>query len=175
MEEFRDIKGYEGLYQVSNMGRVKGLSHYKTYKDGREPLLLKERFKKPVKLNTGYLSVILYNKGRNKTFTVHQLVAMAFLDHTPCGMTKVVDHINGIKSDNRLSNLQLISQRENCSKDKKGYASQYIGVHWRKDRNTWISRIRINGKLKYLGSFKEEEEAAKAYQEALKSLHTTPK
>jgi ribosomal protein L15E len=72
---------------------------------------------------------------------------MAFLNHTPCGYKIVVDHIdNNIKTDNRLENLQLITQRENVSKDIKNTSSKYIGVCWHKKAKKWRSSIQINGK-----------------------------
>lgn len=159
MEIFKDIPGYEGSYQVSNLGRVKSLK------------LNREKILKPNINGGGYLYVILCNKGKFKTIRVHQLVAMAFLNHTPDGTHKiVVDHRNNDKQDNRLSNLQLISARKNSSKDKKGGTSKYTGVCWHKRDNKWLSSIEINGKNKHLGCFSSEEEASMYYQDALKSI-----
>jgi hypothetical protein len=94
---------------------------------------------------------------------------MAFLNHKPDGTNKiVVDHINNIKTDNRLVNLQLISQRENTSKDKKNGTSQYTGVCWKKSKNKFEAQININNKYKYLGLFTDEYEAHLAYEKALK-------
>jgi hypothetical protein len=85
------------------------------------------------------------------------LVAMAFLNHKPDGTHKiVVDHINNNKLDNRVVNLQLISQRENLSKDRKDGTSKYVGVCWKKSRNKWQVDIKIDGKRKYLGLFTDE-------------------
>jgi len=159
VEIFKDIPGYEGIYQVSNLGRVKSL------KFNREKIL------KPGIDKKGYLHVVLYNEGKQKTKRLHQLVAMAFLDYTPDGTTKIVtDHIDNDRLNNRLSNLQLISNRHNCSKDRKGGTSKRIGVNWHKASNKWISRIKINGKQIFLGYFDLEEEASEYYQDALKSI-----
>ena len=155
-EIWKDIKDYEGLYKVSNLGRVKSL------KFGKERIL------SAATNATGYSLVALCN-GKTKAITVHQLVAMAFLNHKPCGHKIVVDHINTIKTDNRLENLQVITHRQNCTKDKKG-TSKYTGVHWCKPRNKWRAEIRINGKTKYLGSFKSELEASEAYQLKLETI-----
>tara|TARA_R110000772_G_scaffold261421_2_gene379897 strand:+ start:1536 stop:2015 length:480 start_codon:yes stop_codon:yes gene_type:complete len=155
-EIWKDIKDYEGLYQVSNLGRVKSL------KFGKERIL------SAATNATGYSLVALCN-GKTKAITAHQLVAMAFLNHKPCGYKLVVDHINTIKTDNRLENLQVITHRQNCTKDKKG-TSKYTGVHWCKPRNKWRAEIRINGKTKYLGSFKSELEASEAYQLKLETI-----
>jgi len=157
-EIWKDIKDYEGLYQVSNLGRVKSL------KFGKERIL-------KVKLNSiGYVSVNLSKYGKQKSRTAHQLVAMAFLNHKPCGYKLVVDHINTIKTDNRLENLQVITHRENLSKDKKKGTSKYVGVSWYKRYQKWKAQMLIKGKHKTLGYFKTELEASEAYQSKLETI-----
>ena len=160
-----DVEGYEGLYEVSNFGRVKSLDRKSS--DGRQ---LKERMLKPIINGYGYLVLNLYKNGKRKSLYIHQLVAMAFLEHTPNGHKIVVDHIDNDKSNNRLENLQLISNRQNTSKDRKGYSSKYVGVAWYEAKSKWISQIMINGKLKYLGLFTNELEAAEAYQSKLNEI-----
>jgi hypothetical protein len=93
-------------------------------------------------------------------------VAQNFLNHIPNGFESVVDHINRDKLDNKVSNLQVISQRENIVKDtdKENTSSKYIGVSYQKSRNLWTSRICINGKSKWIGRFKTEYEAHLAYE-----------
>jgi hypothetical protein len=114
----------------------------------------------------------LHKYGKIKTIKIHILVAMAFLGHKPDGTQKiVVDHIDNNPLNNNLTNLQLISQRENVSKDRKNGSSQYTGVSWGKNTNKWRSIIYINNKVKHLGLFTLEEDAAKAYQNALKMLN----
>ena len=154
-EIFKDVIGFEGLYQISNLGNVKSLKFNK------------ERILKPTENSRGYYNVNLRKNNKRYTKKVHKLVAIAFLDHKPSGMVLVVDHLNNIKSDNRLENLQIITQRKNTSKDKKNKSSQYTGVHWDKHANKWQSRIYINGKYKYLGLFINEYEAHLAYQNEL--------
>ena len=105
-----------------------------------------------------------------KTKRVHKLVAIAFLSHKPSGRTMVVDHKNNDKTNNNVSNLQIITQRENLSKDKKGGSSQYTGVSWSKPAEKWVAHININYKLKYLGVFESELDASTAYQTELKLL-----
>ena len=153
---YKDIPGYEGLYQVSNFGTVMS---FKQYKEGK---ILKAN-----KNSGGYLSVGLNKDGKKKTFNIHQLVAISFLNHKPDGTQKiVVDHIDNNYLNNRLDNLQLISQRENSSKDKKNCSSKFTGVHWNKKENKWQVRILIDGKRKHLGYFEDEQEAALAYKKA---------
>jgi len=156
-EIWKYVKDYEGVYQVSNLGRVKSL------KFGKERIL------KMVINNAGYILVALHKDGNQKSKNVHQLVAIAFLGHIPCGNNLVVDHINTIKTDNHLDNLQIITHRENCSKDKKG-SSKYTGVSWYKRCNKWQAIININGQNKPLGYFKTELEASEAYQQKLETI-----
>ena len=159
MEEiFKDIPGYEGLYQVSNLGNVKSFN------------LNKETIMNPGVNSTGYYQVILYKYRKIKGFNVHQLVAMAFLNHIPCGYKLVVDHINDNPLDNRVDNLHIITQRENCKKTQGKYSSKYKGVSWFKQINKWRADIFINGKNNYLGRFDTEEEASQAYQNKLKEI-----
>lgn len=153
-EEFRDVSGYEGLYQVSNLGNVKGIKTNKI-------LRLKNN-------GNGYLHVGLSINSKVKTTYVHKLVAITFLDHQPNGYEVVVDHINSIKSDNRLENLQLITQRLNSSKDRNSIYEFPTGVS--KNKNAFKANIRINKKSYHLGTFKTIEEASNAYQNALKQL-----
>ena len=162
-EEYREIKGYEN-YEVSNLGNVRKLPHVSYYPNGFIGYTSGKDSKAHVTAQ-GYLRVIL--NGTN--ITVHQLVAIAFLGHTPNGVAYVVDHINNNPIDNRLENLQVISNRENCSKDKKGGSSKYVGVS--KKGNSWVSQITINKDKVYLGAYKKEIDASKAYQLSLKHIN----
>ena len=157
-EIWKDIKDYEGLYQVSNLGRIKSL------KFGKERIL------KGYAPKGFYIKVNLYKDGNQKTKKVHQLVAIAFLGHIPCGHNLVVDHINTIKTDNHLDNLQVITHRENLSKDKKKGTSKYAGVCFDKLSNKWRAQISINKTLKHLGLYKIELEASEAYQSKLETI-----
>ena len=157
MEEiFKDIPGYEGLYQVSNLGRVKSL------KCGKEKLL-----KNSINFQ-GYYRVGLSKDRKLFTKKIHQLVAIAFLNHIPCKYKIIVDHINNNPLDNRLENLQLITVRENTSKDRKDGSSKYIGVSFQKERKKWMATISVNRKNINLGRFNTEIEAHNAYQNKLK-------
>ena len=163
-EIFKDVPAYEGKYQVSNLGNVKSLGNDKTRK---------ERILKPGKNGYGYYHVTLCKNGNRKTMKVHVLVAMAFLGHIPDGTHRIVlDHKDRDKSNNNLSNLELITQRENTERYflTKKTSSQYTGVCWHKIANKWVATIIINGKSKYLGLFTEELNAHLAYQKALNEL-----
>ena len=109
-EEWRDIKGYEGLYQVSNIGRVKSLERIFIDKRGHRQHI-KERVLKP-SITRGYLQVILYNSSK-KNFFVHRLVCEAFHENPENKLQ--VNHINEDKADNRACNLEWVTAKENLT------------------------------------------------------------
>jgi len=156
-----DIVGYEGLYQASDWGNIKSLSYNRTSK---------ERLLKMTDRGDGYLHVSLFKGVEKRTLRVHQLIAITFLGHVPDGTHKiVVDHIDSNKLNNRVDNLQLITQRQNTSKKRSG-TSRFIGVSWVGNCNKWKASISINGKVVYLGLFTDELAASEAYQNRLSQL-----
>ncbi len=168
MEIWKDIKDYEGIYQISNLGRVKSLAR-KIKKDFIE-VSLKERILINFNNSNGYLHVTLNKEGIGKNLKVHLLVATAFLNHTPDGTHKiVVDHKDNNKHNNNLENLQLLTNRQNCSKEQRGI-SKYTGVGYAKREKKWRAYIHLDNKFKHLGYFKTEIEAHIAYKEELKRI-----
>lgn len=165
MEIWKDIKGYEGIYIISNLGNIKSLGNNKSKK---------EKNLKPAISSTGYLNVVLSKKGKKNTKTIHQIVAESFLNHTPCGYELVVNHINFNRLDNRLENLEIVSQRQNANKNHLKSTSKYTGVYWHKSNKHWCSSIQINGVQKHLGNFDSEISAYKAYLEALLNIKASP-
>ena len=95
---------------------------------------------------------------------------MAFLGHKPSGNKLVVDHIDFDRTNNHLSNLRIITHRENTNRKHIKSSSKYIGVSWYKSRKRWCAKIKINNKTKHLGYFIDELEASSAYQVALNNL-----
>jgi len=156
-EIWKEIEGYDGDYQISNHGRVKS---FKQNING-----------KILKLNSSntYFEIILSNR---KCFKIHLLVWDHFGDKIRDGRKLQVDHIDENKTNNRIDNLQLLTNRQNTSKGKLKYnnSSQYTGVSWSNVCKKWQGLIQINGKLKYLGLFESEYEAHLAYKKALKNI-----
>ena len=107
-EEWRDVAGYEGLYQVSSEGRVKSLERKNCL--GRT---VKERILKPAFNGRGYLFVNLYAGRKPKMHKVHRLVCQSFHDNSDSKPD--VNHINENKTDNRACNLEWCTRRENCN------------------------------------------------------------
>lgn len=160
MEVWKSIKGYEGLYEVSNLGNVQSLNYNKTKQTKKlKPLFCKE-----------YHRVCLYNDIGKTHKSIHVIVAETFLNHTSCGMQLVVNHINFNKIDNRVENLEIVTNRENTNKKHLKSSSQYIGVSLHKSSKKWQSNIFFKGKLKYLGLFDNEIDAHNEYQKALNNL-----
>jgi hypothetical protein len=109
-EIWKDITGYEGLYQVSNLGRVKSLPRErKTY--GKRTYKTKSLLMDAPISEKGYLRVCLSKDGKQRSYFVHRLVAVAFLDNK--NSYPVVNHINGNKLDNRIENLEFCTQSHN--------------------------------------------------------------
>lgn len=171
LEFWKDIKEYEGLYQISSFGLVKSLS--RIIKWGKGEMISKERIlKNTLRYSGGYYRVELYSNCKPKTIDIHILVAIHFLGHTPCGHNLVIDHIDRNKLNNNVSNLRIVSMRENNSNhDKSKTSSRFVGVNLDKKKNNWMARIYIDGKSKYLGNFENEIDAHLAYEKALKSLN----
>lgn len=166
-EIWKDIPNYEGAYQVSSFGRVKSLSR-KLMMRGKHPYISKEKILKNCIDKRGYYHVRLHIYNKEQNYDVHVLVAIAFLNHSPCGLRMVINHKNFIKTDNRVENLEIVTARENTNKKHLKSSSVYTGVHWSKTKKKWIGQIHINGKQEYLGSFLNEIDAHLSYQKRFK-------
>lgn len=108
-EIWKDIEGYEGLYQVSNFGEVKSLERTKT--NGKGIVKIEEKILTQNITNWGYYRVALYKNGTRKYHRVHRLVAKAFIDNP--NNKEQVNHIDGNKLNNHVSNLEWCTRLEN--------------------------------------------------------------
>lgn len=161
MEIWKDVVGYENVYEVSDLGRVRSLSYNKT---GKVKLF------SPC-MRMGYPSVSLSKNGKKKHKTIHSLVVESFIDSDYKIKGLIVNHKNFKRDDNRLTNLEVITNRENTNLKHIEHSSKYTGVCWNKRENKWESRITFNGSQKYLGKFKSEDEASLYYEEALMCIN----
>ena len=128
-EEWRDVAGYEGLYQVSSEGRVKSLE-----RKGCK----RERILKPGVRSKGYLFVVLCAGGKSRMFSVHRLVCQAFHDNPENKLD--VNHMNENKTDNRACNLEWSTRKENCN-----HGTRNVRMAIAKSRP--IAQYTLNGKL----------------------------
>jgi len=152
-EIWKPIPGYVGLYQCSNIGRIKSLGNNMN----RKEKILKGSIDKK-----GYRNCILQEDKIKKCFFIHTLVAMCFMKFVPDGYNKIITHKNGNILDNRPANLKIISRnikRFNKFKIRFYEGVNHVPMHW---------VVIVYGK-KY-GCFDSEIEAHEAYQNALKSL-----
>lgn len=157
-EIWKDTNGFPG-YQVSSLGRVK---------NARGRIL-------EGNVNQGYLRVRIKNdEDKKKLVFVHRLVANAFLKKVK-GKNEV-DHINNNKLDNTKFNLRYVNRSENMRNipKRENASSIYIGVYIDKKKFSYRAKIKVNGKYIHLGYFVDEDDAAKAYNNACDKykLHT---
>lgn len=129
MEEWRKYRDMP--YEVSNMGRVKSLSRtfpMKNPKSGTwQKRTLKERIRKPQEDMSGYHILVLSHNNKQSTHKIHRMVMEAF-----CGSSDLeVNHKNCVKTDNRLSNLEYVSRKENANHAKKMGRFKNNGSHYK--------------------------------------------
>lgn len=164
-EIWEDVKGYEGLYQISNFGRVFSLEK-STINNGFAAI--KFAFFVKTNIRCGYLVVRLFKSGNAKTYPIHRLIAINFIPNIlnkPC-----INHIDRNRQNNAIENLEWVTYRENASHATKlliTKTSPFTGVSWNKNYNKWVSYIQINKKRNHLGYFVNELDAKVAYEDAL--------
>ena len=149
METWKDIKGYEGLYQVSSYGNIKSMPNRSNHKV--------EKIIKTTVHRKGYVKVRLCKEGKIKTCLVHRVVAEAFIPN-PNNLLQV-NHINEIKTDNNISNLEWCTPK---------YNAQYG------NRSNWVKKKEIqyslDGKLiKSYNSIREASDETSEHRECISS------
>lgn len=141
-EQWRDVDGYDGMYQVSDLGRVRSLKY------GSVKVL------RPGKSNKGYLQVGLFRDGKAKNYKIHRLVAQAFIPNDDESKTQI-NHIDECKQNNRLWNLEYCTAQ---------YNTTYNDIHHR--RKPFIHHKPVRDKIKDLYdpnlTYKENLEVFKA-------------
>lgn len=162
--KWRDIKGFEDSYEVSDTGLVRSKKRIVSFyspKRGRHG----EKHLKAVTLKPGFsrghAHVGLKKNGKSYDFYVHRLVVSAFLPNPK--KYKEVDHINRNRSDNRLENLRWCSSQHNHWNRGKSNntTSKYIGVSYSKKYKKWRAYIRTEGRFLNLGSHEKEDDAGR--------------
>lgn len=147
-EEWRAVKNYEGLYEVSNTGKIKTLNYNRT---GKERLLKQQSNYK------GYKIIMLRKDNKVKKFKVHRLVAEAFIpnpENKPC-----VDHINTIRDDNRVENLRWVTHKENQNNEltKEKMSESHKGEKLSKETKEKMSESHKNENHPMYGKHHSEE------------------
>ena len=155
-EIWKDIPGYEGIYQASTFGKIKSVK--------------RKIFRKLSLSSNGYLQVILFKNNTKKTRTVHSIVCETFKNHKPNGHKLVINHKDFNKLNNHLDNFEIVTHRVNSNKKHLTGSSKYTGVSWHKRDKKWCAKIEINGKQIHLGYFKSEFKAHLTYKEVLNPM-----
>lgn len=141
-ELWKPVKNYEGLYEISNFGRVKTIEH-KIHHDGvngsAKLKTVKERIRKP-NIMKGYHCIALLKDGNRKVYRIHRLVIEHFGEKQP-SVEYQVNHIDGDKSNNRIDNLEWVTPKENTTHAiETGLRPKYLNEETKR-------KISINGKI----------------------------
>jgi hypothetical protein len=177
MEIWKDIIGYEGLYQVSNFGNIKRLQKFDFKGTNNCKRIFKEKKHSPVLQKTGYFLCALTKDKITKKYLVHRIVAKAFISNPED--KPQINHINGIKSDNRLENLEWNTRSENCRHAWKNGLTKLTDKmitslnqgrrHNAKLTNEQVNEIR-NIKY-YFGLYRELSKKYKITPEAIRNIY----
>ena len=153
IEQWKDIKGYEGLYQVSNTGKVFSV------RSGRE---MKQSLHRK-----GYKQVQLSNNGDGKRLYVHRLVLEAFKPQSVDQIGLHCDHIDEDKANNHIDNLRWVTSRFNTVRSKKFDYKVGVQKYTGRKGYPYMSSIKFKGKHIHLGKYKTKDEAHEAYNKGL--------
>ena len=152
MEIWKDIPGYKGLYQASNLGRIKSLERYVNHPLGGKKYIRERILKYQLGLcRPGYYTVNLCKYNKCISFRIHRLVGFAFIPNPED--KPEINHKNGIKTDNRVENLEWVTYKEN-----QIHASDVLGLNLYNRKP--VAQYNRNGVL--LNSFKSATDAARS-------------
>lgn len=153
-EVWKPVVGYEGIYEVSNLGRIKSIPRNGTANF--------ERILKPSKSNVGYFHLSFSKNNIIQTKNIHVVVAEAFLNHvSKKGI--VVDHIDNNKTNNKLDNLRILSHRENIIRGNRSNTKNN-NIYKVKDK------YRVIVLSKHIGYYNTIEDAINSRDNALKNI-----
>lgn len=173
MEQWKDVIGFEGLYQVSNTGKVKSLKRKSTNTGSYNGFVsVKEKELKQTINRLGYHVLTLFKDGCRHFRIVHRLVAEAFLENK--NNYKEVNHKDFNKSNNHVFNLEWCDRSFNINHSfrNREKSSKYTGVSYSKERNKWTAYIDIIDKRLMLGRYNTELDAKNYRQEFINKLKT---
>lgn len=152
MEQWKDIKGWVGYYQVSDLGRVRSIDRVVIHKNRGHKQFKRGKLLKSVKTKKGYLSVDLVKQGLRKSVVVHRLVALTFIDNKH--KKPQVNHKDGNKLNNHLSNLEWVTNKENIQHAfKLGLKESPMKGKYGKDHNRSVSIIQKSKQGEFIKEF----------------------
>lgn len=166
-EIWKDIKGFENRYQVSNLGRIKSLNRIINHSNGTKHFV-KGKILCLKKRKTGYQETCLRTNQNAKWCLVHRLVLETFN-----GFSKLhVNHIDGNKTNNKIKNLEYVTHLENMNHWTKSLKNKKrFGVTFNKKNQCWIAQLCVKDETIYLGSYHDEEKAYKRFFTAYLKYH----
>lgn len=167
-EVWKDIPEYEGLYQVSNLGRVKSLLRYVLRRNGQTTRVNETILKQT--LDTDGYPIVGLCKNNRKTQTVHRLVAKAFIpnpENKPC-----IDHIDGNRTNNNVDNLRWATVKENANNpiSKKRYRNMAIKLKHYKSKQKAVLQIKDGKIINEFESMREAERKTGISHAAISSV-----
>ena len=153
--ESKWIENYENIYKIYKNGDIESCK------------FKKKKILKP-RIDNGYLRIGLCKKGQQKGFLIHRLIGIHFIPNPENKPN--IDHIDGDKLNNSISNLRWVSHQEN-NLNTKNRGKYKRGVSFIKTTKKFSSRIKINGKLKHIGYYKTEDEAHQSFRLKFIEIH----